>query len=169
MAETKMQRSETTKLEDPRFENGRALLIAGLRTDFSHDAIGQIPALWQRFVPYMSRISKRVEQVAYGVCWNSGDTGVDYLAGMEVSACAGLPAEFVVVSLPSQKYAVFAHRGHVSKINETCTAIFQWFKEHSDLSLAGAGDEPCFFERYSEEFNPHAGTAGMEVWVPVKS
>lgn len=135
MAEAKMRRSETTKLEDPRFENGRALLIAGLRTHFSHDAIGQIPALWQRFVPYMSRISKGVEQVAYGVCWNSGDTGVDYLAGMEVSACEGLPAEFVVVSLPSQKYAVFAHRGHVSKINETCTAIFQCLRNAAIKAL----------------------------------
>jgi AraC family transcriptional regulator len=168
MAETRMQRSETAKLEDPRFEHGRALTIAGLRRHFSHDAIGQIPALWQHFVPYMSRISNRAEQVAYGVCWNSSDTGVDYLAGVEVSACEGLPAEFAVVSLPAQKYAVSAHRGHVSQINETCTAIFKWFKEHSDQNLAGKGDEPCFFERYSEEFNPHTGMGGMEVWVPVK-
>jgi AraC family transcriptional regulator len=169
MAETQMQRSKTTKLEDPRFENGRALLIAGLRTHLSRDAIGQIPALWQRFAPYMSPISKRVEQVAYGVRWNSLDTGIDYLAGMEVSASEGSPAEFAIESLPPQKYAVFAHLGHVSKINETCSAIFQWFKQRGDQSLAGAGDEPCFFERYGEQFNPHTGMGGMEVWVPIKS
>jgi predicted transcriptional regulator YdeE len=28
---------------------------------------------------------------------------------------------------------------------------------------------PDFFERYSEEFNAQTGTAGMEVWVSVKS
>jgi AraC family transcriptional regulator len=168
MAETQMQRSNATKLEGPRLQNGRALLIAGLRSHFSHDAIGQIPVLWQRFVPYTPRIFKRVGQLAYGVCCNSSDTGMDYLAGIEVSACEGLPAEFAVMSLPAQRYAVFAHRGHVSKINETCAAIFQWFEEHSNQRLAAAGDD-CFFERYGEDFNPHTGMGGMEVWVPVKS
>ena len=169
MAETKMQRPKPAKLVDPRFENGRALPIAGLRSDFSPGAIGQVPAPWQRFVPHMPRISKRVEQVAYGMCWNSTDAGVDYLAGMEVSACESLRAEFAVVSLPAKKYAVFAHRGQLAKINETCTAIFQWFKEHSNQRLSGAGGEPCFFERYGEQSNPHSGMGGMEVWVPVKS
>ena len=43
------------ELETPRFEYGKPLLIAGLREHLTDDA-ENIPALWQRFVPYIGAL-----------------------------------------------------------------------------------------------------------------
>lgn len=160
-----------TKLEPPRFENGKPILIAGLRKIYAPTAMSNIPAQWQAFAPHIGKISGQVGRTAYGVCWQQADSAnIEYLTGVEVSTFAGLPDDFTVVSLPAAKYAVFAHRGHVSKLYETCGAISQWLPESGHQPAAASDAEtPAFFERYSEEFDPQTGMGGMEVWVPLQS
>lgn len=166
MSKAKMQQSRAEELAAPRFENGKALLIAGLRGHFTGETMREIPALWQRYVPYIRQVPSRVGGAEYGVCWNS-EEGLDYLAGMEVAMEEGLPKEFSVVRIPAQKYAIFVHRGHVSKLHETCEAIFRWLPRSGYRPAVSAPEAPGFFERYSAEFDPQTGIGGMEVWVPV--
>jgi AraC family transcriptional regulator len=168
MNQATMKKSLATQLE-PRFENGKATLIAGLRSRYTWETMNGISAQWQRFAPYIGKIPGQVGSVAYGVIF-SVPGGIDYLSGVEVSSSSGLPSEFSAISIPAQKYAVFAHRDHVSKLRETIDAIFnQWLPGSGYQVPRGAGGAPDFFERYSEDFNPQTGMNGIEVWVPIKA
>ena len=170
MSHTAAKQTTGTKLE-PRFENGKPLLVAGLRKSYSPDAMRGIPMQWQTLAPDIGKIPGQIGRTTYGICWQAADSAnIEYLSGVEVSGFAGMPDDFTVVSLPATKYAVFPHRAHVSKLYETCDAISRWLPESGHQSAAEAGAEtPAFFERYSEEFDPRTGMGGMEVWVPLKS
>ena len=168
MESTKKKEVPAVQLESPRFVNGNPLLIAGLRQSFTGETIREIPLLWQRFAPYLGKIPGQVGRVAYGLCFPT-PAGCDYLAGVEVSSGNALPGEFSLINLPAQKYAVFPHREHVSKLYNTIEAIGkQWFPTSGHQAVRAAG-APDFFERYGEAFNPQTGTGDMEVWFPVKA
>ena len=171
MTQAKMKQSTTTQLESPRFVEGKALLIAGLRKRYRGAEMKEIPAQWQRFVPYLGKIPGQVNGVTYGVCWATSDGGgIEYLTGVGVAGFAGLPNEFTVVSIPPLKYAVFTHREHVSRLRETIDAIFHgWLPASGQEAAGGFAETPAFFERYTEEFHPQSGMGGMEVWIPLKS
>jgi AraC family transcriptional regulator len=160
-----MDSTVTDKLQPPRFTTARPLLIAGVSDRFSHENGAGIPGLWQRFHQSAADIPGRIGQVAYGVCCNGDDAGnFDYIAGVEVSDYSDLPREFARVRIPEQKYAVFAHRDHVSSIRRTVNTIWNHWLPASGLKMA---DAPTF-ERYDENFDPLTGNGGFEIWVPVR-
>jgi AraC family transcriptional regulator len=160
-----MDSTVTDKLQPPRFTTARPLLIAGVSDRFSHENGAGIPGLWQRFHQSVADIPGRIGQVAYGVCCNGDDAGnFDYIAGVEVSDYSDLPREFARVRIPEQKYAVFAHRDHVSSIRRTVNTIWNHWLPASGLKMA---DAPTF-ERYDENFDPLTGDGGFEIWVPVR-
>src|SRR5882724_703760 len=74
-------------LTAPRFETGKALLVAGIGERITHDNQGAgIPNQWQRFHQSVENIPGRIGKVAYGVCCYGDDAGnFDYIAGVEVS------------------------------------------------------------------------------------
>ncbi len=170
MNQATMKKSHAVQLEAPRIESAKALRIAGLRERYTSDTMKHIPELWLRLGPHIGNIPGQVGRVVYGLCFNAlSPDGIDYLAGVEVSSASGLPGEFSVAAIPAQKYAVFSHREHVSKLGETLDAIDKWLPG-SGLSVArGDAAAPNFFDRYSEEFDPRTGMGGMEVWIPIKS
>src|SRR5260370_2805233 len=137
MSQATMKKSPAMQLEAPRFENGKALLIAGLSGHYTLETMKNMPELWQRFAPQIGNIPGQVGRVAYGLCFNAlSPDGMDYMAGVEVSGSSGLPSEFSVATIPAQKYAVFSHREHVSKLYETLDAIHKWIPG-SGLEVAG--------------------------------
>jgi AraC family transcriptional regulator len=160
-----MDSTVTDQLQPPRFTTARPLLIAGVSDRFSHENGAGIPGLWQRFHQSVADIPGRIGQVAYGVCCNGDDAGnFDYIAGVEVSDYSDLPREFARVRVPEQKYAVFAHRDHVSSIRRTVNTIWNHWLPASGLKMADAPN----FERYDENFDPLTGNGGFEIWVPVR-
>jgi AraC family transcriptional regulator len=170
MSQATMKRSPAMKLEPPRFENGKPLWIAGFRQHFTSETMRDIPSLWQRFAPHIGNIPGQVDRVAYGLCFNSqSPDGMDYMVGVEVSSPSHHRADFSVISIPTQKYAVFSHREHVSRLRETLDAIDKWLPGSGLQTSCGTVGAPDFFERYSDEFDPRTGTGGMEVWLPLKS
>jgi AraC family transcriptional regulator len=155
-------------LEAPRFEEGKPMLLAGLRSYYTMSTMGEIPGLWQRFVAYFGKVPRQVGRVAYGVCFPLAE-GFDYMAGVEVESSKDLPEELTVVTMPAERYAVFAHRGHVSQLQETCRAIEHEWLPKSRYSLGlGTPGAPGFFERYGESFDPTVGVGDVEVWVPIR-
>ena len=62
-----------------------------------------------------------------------------------------------------QKYAVFTHRDHISKIGQTWNAIYNEYPAESGETLVEAPQ----FESYPEDFNPQAETGVVEIWIPV--
>lgn len=161
-----MDQSLLTNLEPPRFETSRPFLIAGLGERYSCETSAAIPMQWQRFGPYIGNIPGETGDVAYGVCVNGDDAGnFDYIAGVEVSDFSDLPRDFYRVRVPAQKYAVFAHREHISTIRRTVNTIWNKWLPASGHEIADAPE----FERYGPEFDPRSGKGGLEIWIPVKA
>ena len=167
MQPAQMKTSLASQLEAPSVENFGPLLIAGLRKHFAAAPWNDTPELWQSFAPYLGKISGQVGLKAYGLCFLMAN-GLDYLSGVEVSSSSGLPNDFTMVSIPAQRYLIFPHREHVSKLHETCDKIAEWLPT-SGYEAAKPVGAPDFFECYSEKFNPGTGMGGMEVWVPIKA
>jgi AraC family transcriptional regulator len=170
MSKAQLKDSPIAQLAEPRFVDGKALLIAGQRAYYTTDNTKEIVAQWRRFAPHIGKLPGQPGRAAYGVCWHTSDgEGIEYLSGVEVAGFADLPGEFSVVSIPALKYAVFPHRGHVLRMPETIAAIFyEWLPKSGYEAGDGVSETPDFLERYNEEFNPGTGAGGMEVWVPIK-
>jgi predicted transcriptional regulator YdeE len=64
MTQTGMKKSQEMLLE-PRFENGKAMLIAGLRKHYTSETMNDIPAQWQRFAVHIGKVPNEVGRVAY--------------------------------------------------------------------------------------------------------
>ncbi|BCG89121.1 AraC family transcriptional regulator [Mesorhizobium sp. 113-3-9] len=160
-----MDQSFLSALEPSRFETSRPLLIAGLGERYTCETSAAIPMQWQRFGPYIGNIPGETGDVAYGVCANGDDAGnFDYVAGVEVTDFSDLPRELSRVRIPAQKYAVFAHREHISTIRRTVNTIWNKWLPASGHEIADAPE----FERYGPEFDPRSGNGGLEIWVPIK-
>jgi AraC family transcriptional regulator len=152
-------------LQAPRFQTGKAFLVAGIGERYTCDSSAAIPGQWQRFHQSVENIPGRIGKVAYGVCCNGDDAGnFDYIAGVEVSDFSDLPREFSRVRIPEQRYAVFTHRDHISTVRRTINTIWNHWLPASGLKAADAPN----FERYDENFDPLTGNGGLEIWLPVR-
>lgn len=159
-----MDSTALDNLAPPRFEDGKAFLVAGVGGRFTHENGAGIPLLWQRSHLECGDIPNQVGKVAYGVCCNGDDAGnFDYIAGVEVSDFSELPRAFSRVRIPAQKYAVFTHKDHISAIRRTVNTIWNHWLPNSGFKMA---DAPTF-ERYDEKFDPATGNGGLEIWVPI--
>jgi AraC family transcriptional regulator len=153
-------------LEEPRIEQGRALLVAGLGERYSFETNQGIPFQWQRFVPYIGNIPGQIGGATYGVCCNmDGGGSFDYIAGVQVQSFADLPKEFSRVRVPEQRYAVFSHRQHVSAVRLTVYTIWNKWLPASGYQSAESPD----FEFYGDKFDPRTGTGTVEIWIPIKT
>ena len=162
-----MKNAKKVQLEAPRITSGKPLLIAGLEEHYTTATLAGIPKQWQRLVLYLGKVPGQVGRVTYGLCFNRPD-GIDYLSGVEVSKLDSLPGELSGACLPAQKYAVFSHHEHVSKLYQTLEAIeSQWFPESGYQPPRAAAGAPDFFERYGEGFNALTGMGDIEVWIPI--
>jgi len=125
--QTQRQQAEMDgyKLEPPRFENAKEMLIAGPSVTYTFATRDKIPGQWQRFAPSIGKVPNQVGKSTYGVCWNyKPGVDFDYLSGVEVSGTNGLPADYSHVGLPAARYAVFNHRKLFSEIPKAVEAIW---------------------------------------------
>ena len=153
-------------LEEPRFEQGRTMLLAGLGERYTFETNQGIPLQWQRFVPHIGHIPGQVGHATYGVCCNSDGKGsFEYVAAVEVRDFADLPREFTRVRVPEQRYAVFAHRDHISTMRLTVYTIWNKWLPASGHQVADSPD----FERYDERFDEQRGAGLVEIWIPIKA
>jgi AraC family transcriptional regulator len=145
-----------------RLETAPARTLAGLSGHYNMATNSQIPALWERYNTF--DLPDRPEpEVYYGVCYNNSDDGFDYLCGTEVGNGLTGPAEFTVLDVPSQTYAVFTHTGHISGIGHAWGQIWHHHLPQSGLTVVPAP----FYERYGPEFDPESGNGEVTIWVPV--
>jgi AraC family transcriptional regulator len=150
-----------------RFVLGETMLLGGIRKHYTFENRGNIPELWARFAPHIDVISGQAIPVTYGVIISTRDgNGFDYLAAVEVTDLSRLPADAATLNLPAQRYAVFAHEGHISTLCETIDRVFHQWLPLSGHAVTG---NPDYFERYGEAFNPETGSGDVEIWVPVKA
>ena len=112
------------KLE-PRFANRRALKLAGISVHYDAQDPDAFARQWQTFIPSIGKIPGQVGTETYGVVLGSfgGDGGFEYITGVEVSSFEHVPAKLRHLEVPTQRYAVFVHEGHVSEIRNTMYTI----------------------------------------------
>ena len=161
-----MNATPSNSLQPARFEDGKPMVIAGLRGRYTPATAKDIPAQWQRFAPHIGNIPGEVGKTTYGVCFSQDSAGgFDYISGVEVSQSGRHPADFTSISIPAKKYAVFTHQEHVSKLSVTLDAVWRSWLPASGRECA---DSPMF-ERYGEGFDPRSGMGDIEVWIPIKA
>lgn len=161
----KMDESLLAQIEPPRFENGKTLLIAGIGQHYTNETSAQIPAQWQKIVPYLGSIPGEVHGTTYGVICQTDDAGnTEYICGVEVSDFSKVQPELRRMRIPEQRYAVFSHREHISTLRRTYFTIFNKWLPESEYRVVEAPE----LERYGNEFDPRTGNGGFEIWVPVK-
>jgi AraC family transcriptional regulator len=160
-----MNETPLAHLDPPRIENGKALLLAGLSARHTHESSAGMPAQWQRFIPHIGNLPGQVGKATYGVVYNGDEGGADYMCAVEVADFSQTPSELSRLRVPAHKYAVFAHRDHVSTVRRTWYTIWNKALPEAGLQIADAPE----FERYDEKFDPRTGEGGFEIWIPIKN
>ena len=128
--------AQTVGLNCPRFENARILLIAGLDHRYSSQTASEIPKQSVRFVKRLQSIAGLNSEVSFGVVWNCNDgCDFDYVSGVEVSADMALPTDFVSWTIPTNRYVVFEHTEHVSKLAQTIGTVWQRWGNGTDFRV----------------------------------
>jgi AraC family transcriptional regulator len=166
----KLPEAPSVKLQDPRLQDRRALLVAGLRRHYTPETVYEIPAQWQR-LPF-GRIPSQLGHMAYGIVSdvNEATGAFDYFTGVEVSGVSTALADLTFVKIPAQKYAIFCHRAHVSKLRDTMAAIWhEWLPSSSHTASHPTAGAPQMVEYYGENFDPQTGLGDIEVWLPLQA
>ena len=155
----------TSTIEPSRYEEGHAMLLAGLRRHHAFDAAAStIPAQWETFRE-LGELPGQRGAVAYGVVCGSDPAArtFEYMCAVEVETFDALPRELGRMRVPAQRYAVFTHRGHVSTLRATWDAIWHRWLPQSGQHAANTPD----FERYDARFDPRTGSGEVEIWFPI--
>lgn len=154
------------KLADPRIEDRKALLLAGLIKTFAMKDIASIPSLWQQFNEIERAITNTGPVRRYfGASLSfSEEKGCDYMAALEVTDPASVPKDFRTTTIPAATYAVFTQPGHITLMRPTIMSIWQDWLPTSGYVAA----EAPLVEYYPPTFNGMTGNGGFEVWLPVR-
>jgi AraC family transcriptional regulator len=171
MSEAGMKKS-TENPPEPRFENKKAMIMTGTRVHYTSETMNDIPAQWERFAKHIGKVPNEVGRAAYGVGFNFEKTpfGFDYMTAVEISTDGHLPGDFVTAEIPTQRYAIFRHEGHVSTIRDTIDAIWnKWLPNSGYKALVGQAEKPYMIERYGEGFDSQKGMGDIELWIPLAS
>jgi AraC family transcriptional regulator len=150
-----------------------ALRIAGLGRDFTEATVAGIPALWDEFEPRLPLAGQQGDGT-FGVCCagpgqQNLQTGMHYVAGVEIAADTLPPEGFELVELPARSYLVF--RGVMSggplhpQMQAAVHEIWGERVPKSGYRLARAPD----LEVYPEDFAPDRAGAWVEWWIPVEA
>ena len=110
------------------------------------------------------RIPYRVDGIPIGIQKPAEDEGgFDYVCAAEVTQFGPLPHDLLRIEIPSRRYAVFEHRGHVSTVFDTYAAIWnEALPEHGWTSA-----QAPVIERHSPSFDPRTGEGGLSLWIPL--
>lgn len=148
-------------LAPARFEDGRPMLLGGLRRRHDFAAAGEgIAAQWREFLA-AAPLPGRVGDTLYGVMCGGDATGLEYMCAVEVESLAALPPETGRMRVPPQRYAVIAHPA-AAPLSSTWMRVLDWL-ETGPYASAHLPD----FERYGPASDPRTGAGPVEVWVGV--
>jgi AraC family transcriptional regulator len=93
------------------------------------------------------------------------DPRIRYAAGQEwLGPVDEAPPGFELFHLESGTYAVFTHRGPISRISDTVKYIWGTWAQKTDMVLREAPD----FELYDERFAGNEPTSELDIYVPLR-
>jgi AraC family transcriptional regulator len=153
------------RFEPDRIEEGRAMLVGGLRRTHTFSGAAQgIPEQWQALGTMLPLPGQRGATM-YGVMCGADPQAqtFEYMTGVEVAALDALGPGFGRMRIPAQRYAVFIHAGHASTLHTTWAAIWNEWLPRSGYQPANTPE----FEVYDEGFDFRTGSGVIEVWASI--
>jgi AraC family transcriptional regulator len=161
-----IQGGGTAGLKPPRIVQGNEILAVGLARRHPFGNPRDIPAQWQAFMATMyADIPNKREGIPISISGGMDEDGnFEYICAAEVTAFGKTPHGLIEMTLSPQRYAVFAHDGHVSEIGATYNAIWNTGLPESGLRVA---DAPCI-EQHRPTFNRNTGMGGVDIWIPIR-
>ena len=163
-------------VQQPQIVEKPALTLAGLETPFIHalspdtNNFKVIGPLWDRFVHRAGEVPHRIGTAMYGIIYGrpanerSHPDELQYIAAVPVSSAATIPAGMVSHIVPAGTFAVFVHRGPITRIADTCREIYRVWLPQSAWEHAEIAD----VELYDERFDCESEGSVMEYWISVK-
>lgn len=152
------------RLDPPRIVDEDLVRAVGLSESFSFETLIKIPAQWQRFMAYYDAIPAKLDRIPIGISQAPDDSGqFPYICAVEVSRFGDIPEGLLKLEIPRRKYAVFEHRGHVSRIFESYDTIWN---EALPAQGGSVADAPVL-ERHNPAFDPGTGEGGLTLWIPL--
>ncbi|WP_435319816.1 GyrI-like domain-containing protein [Haloarchaeobius sp. TZWSO28] len=150
-------------IDGPRIEHHDSFTVVGLSTRATSET--DLGAHWVDFDARHDTYTGLTDtQEAFGVLFDF-DVDTDsftYIAGVEPSASATVPADVERVDVPGGTFAVFTTR--IDEVGDVMDYIYdEWFP----TSEFERSDRPVF-EHYGPEFDPANPAATLEVYVPVE-
>lgn len=148
---------------EPKFVSLPAFTLVGMKMHVRPQ--GKVPGqLWDEFGPRMVEVQHVAgPEMAYGLTDNMNmATGeFNYMAGVQVSSAADVPAGMTAHEVPVQTYAVFACT--IPGLRQTFDHIYGVWLPTSGYVRA-PGPE---LELYGETFDPREPASEFEVYIPV--
>jgi AraC family transcriptional regulator len=168
MTATELVARTQRTLMEPKIERKPAFSLVGMVEYVTPTTTHRIATLWDRFGPRMSEIPYRRGGCAFGVGLDDGappgdPLGFRYVAAVEVDAIEDVPAGMIAVPVAASTYAVFTHRGHITKIGDTVKQVWTQWLPTSKYRHVPAPD----FEYYDARFDPETGNGEVDIYVPV--
>jgi AraC family transcriptional regulator len=155
---------DQVRLEPPRLVTEPLRRFVGLAEQCSFAETARIPAQWQRFMEYYGTIDHISAEIPVGVAHPGDDEGrFIYMCAVEVARFGANAPQLTTLEIPSRTYAVFEHRGHVSTIYATYTAIWNDALPATGRTLA----ESPVLERHNPTFDTRTGEGGLTLWIPL--
>ncbi len=153
-----MEQVLPVELAEPKYVDGRAMRVVGLSGEYTRDTTGQIPKQWEQFNAQLFAAGL-ADDWTLGVVYPTAL--MRYITGVELAPGAQVPGGWIEVTVPAQRYVVFAETGGIAAIRRVWAAIFtEWLPK----SGVKPSDGPMI-ERYPEDWM----TSGdFEIWIPVQ-
>ena len=129
-----------------------------------------IPKLWDEYLSRQKEITSRAKPYDLGVCIPVGNDMLKahpdecfYLACTEVKNFKDVPKGMITKSIPAGEYAVFTHKGPLSKLDHTMNYIYGSWLPKSGRKLREAPD----LELYDQRFNPNSERSEFDIYIPI--
>lgn len=158
---------------EPNIVTVDSIRVVGIKgkTSLSNNTI---PELWNTFIPRINQIkSRNKNKASYGICLYNHDMELRYitddlqyemLTAVEVDSFDNVPKKMIAHTIPSQQYAVFTHKGHISKLRFTYSYIYFNWVEKSKYKMSEGDD----FEHYDERFNlSNQSSSEIDIYIPI--
>lgn len=157
---------------EPQLYEQPELLLVGMQTHIfgidSHknNIAKRLPGLWASFLERLAEVPHTVPGHCYGIVQPRSENADElvYLAAIAVRREGDVPRGMVLRKLPRGRYAKFAHRGSVDRLDQTVNYIYANWLARSGLRHSFGAD----IEFYGGEFHPTAETSTMHYAIPVR-
>jgi AraC family transcriptional regulator len=153
----------------PTFTYCPALTLGAWVVRYTRETVSRIPAQWGRFAAQVPFIPGRVGPASFGLLYGWANDAMEYGCAVEVAPGRALPTGWTQLTIPTSRYAVFRHLGHVSELYALeRTILHEWLPASGKARLRGPAGGLELIERYGPRFDARGGQGDIEVWLPVE-